>query len=128
MKWNHLIVLAALVTATAPAFAFENELEAPAAFVEGTKEYTINYFDRMRIVLSKHFTQDELAPFDKALAELKKKNAHLLKRITALRIRKMFLEEKDVELLQYRKALTQTTDLMFSLIQKKLNAHALPSR
>ena len=127
MKWNHLIVLAALLTAAVPAFAFENELEAPAAFVEGTKEYTINYFDRMRILLSERFTQDELAPFDGALAELKKKNAHLLKRTEALRIRKMFLQEKDVELLQYREVLAQTTHKMFILIQK-LNASALPSR
>ena len=127
MKRNCLIALAALIAIAAPVFALENEQEAPAAFVEGTKEYTINYFDRIRAALSEHFTRDELASFDKTLVELKEKNVHLLEHIAALRGRKMFLGEKDAKLLQYRRALAQTTDLMFGLIQK-LNASALPSR
>lgn len=75
--------------------AVENEAEAPASFVMGTRDYTIPYLEKMRVRLAKYFKKNDLAQSDNALANAKVKNRALLKRLSALKAAGGFLKEKD---------------------------------
>lgn len=134
MKLTSWFVFAALLFAImalaepVSAAGFENDDQAPAAFVEGTRDYTIPYFEKTLAKLRMNFSEEELWMFTWAVGEVKKLNVALIERITRLRANKSFLGEKDGDLVLYRKRLAQTTDIMFGLLQK-LNARStLPPR
>jgi len=98
--------------------AYENDREAPTAFVEGTRDYTIKTFDDIRDrVLAKYINENMLILFDLYLAKLKKENAELLQRSKTLKAQQQFLQESDPSLLSYRRHLTELTELMFGLIE-----------
>ena len=74
-----ILLLAALFALPLSAFAYNDDVKAPAAFVEGTRDYSIPYLEKMRKeVLAKYFSNAELKHFDASLAELKRFNSRML--------------------------------------------------
>lgn len=97
----------------------ENDSGAPAAFVEGTRDYTIKYFDRMSGVFAKNIKNNSLSleTYTKWLARLKSENADLEARINYLKTKGEFLRANDPAYTVYLKNLAALTDLMFYLMR-----------
>ena len=123
-----LVAFLAVLSSFLPAVAIENEQEAPAAFVEGTRDYVIPYMEKTLFKLFAYFSEEELIPFARAISDVKNRNAILVGRIKAIRENKSVLHEKDADFLSYREALARTTDIMFGLLRKLNDRTALPPR
>ena len=123
------VVTSAFFTASGPALAYNDDVKAPTAFVEGTRDYSIPYLEKTRKeVLSKYFADAELKHFDASLAELKSFNGRMLERSKTLQSQGGFLKENDSELAGYKKKLAYVTNLMFLALAEAEKRTNLPRR
>ena len=123
------LVFIALFTVSGPALAYNDDVKAPTAFVEGTRDYSIPYLEKTRKeVLSKYFTDAEMKHFDASLAELKNFNGRMLERSKTLQSQGGFLKENDSELAGYRTKLAYVTNLMFLALAEAEKRTNLPRR
>ena len=88
-----ILLFTAIFVSPLAAPAYNDDNKAPAAFVEGTRDYTIKFFEKIRNqLLVLYVNENMLITFDVLLNRLKKENAQLLERFRTLKARGEFLK------------------------------------